>query len=108
MLVDITTHRQFLFMFKRSKKVVLIFYREGNHDSRDVIRHIIKLAKMEQYIEITFLTIDFDIFDEITDLFDVDKPPTTVYVHNKVAERVAYDNNLGLIEDYLDELVMSK
>jgi hypothetical protein len=106
MIVDINTHQQFVFLFKRSKKTVLIFYREGNNASRDIIRHINKISKFNRYIDITFLGIEFDVFDEINDLFDIDKPPTVVFCNNKVAERIIYDNNLGLLEDYLDELTL--
>jgi hypothetical protein len=106
MIIDINTFQQFSFLYKRSKKIILIFYREGNNASRDIIRLFNKLSKDDKYIDINFIGVEFDLFNEIADQFNIDKPPIVCYLYEQNIVNIVYDNNLGLIEDYLDELFL--
>lgn len=108
MIIDIMNERQFFYLYKQNKKKIIIFYRDGDIYSRDIIRYITKLSKIDIYIDILFLIIDFDVFYEISDIYNVYKPPYILFINGNKKERFIENNNLGLLEDYLDEFVLEK
>jgi hypothetical protein len=108
MIVDINTYQQFLFIYKRSPKLVIVFYRSSGDRSKLMLREFNKYSKDSRYRNVNFIAVDYDVFDEITDLYDIDNPPKAMFMSNGVVERTIDHDEIYLIEEYLDEILAKK
>jgi hypothetical protein len=108
MIIDINTYQQFLFIYKRSSRLVIIFYRSSGERSKLMLREFNKYSRDSRYRDINFVAVDFDVFEEITDIYDIQEPPKAMFVANTILEKHIAHDEIYLIEEYLDELMAIK
>lgn len=108
MIIDINNMQHYNFIYRRSPKLVVIFFRQGQADSDFVINYVRKLARDPKYIYVTFVSVEYDFLYDISDLYDIDKPPTLLFFNNKqIIKRLDTNVNEGQIYDVLQELIYS-
>jgi hypothetical protein len=75
-----------------------------------MIREFNNLIKLnnKKYKELHFMIIDYDALEEIADYFDIDKPPTSLFIVDKQVQNSITHKEIYLIDEYLDELITKK
>jgi hypothetical protein len=105
MIEDINTNSQFRFIYSRSPKLVIAFYRQHDDKSTEILQTLSRLSFLKKYSSVNFLSVDFDIFEQLAESFNVYDPPFVSYVINNKIVREIDGAYLGQIEDAMEEMI---
>jgi hypothetical protein len=108
MLIDINSVPHFLFSLKQNKKIIITFYREddksSNKISDKVVRTMVKISRLDKFIDIMFLAIDHELFPELVDLYNIDFTPSVLFLYDKKPIRIVDGTYINMLEDYTNDL----
>lgn len=105
MINEINSIAQFKFQMQRAPAAVLIFYRDKDNKSENILKYVRKLSLDNKYVYVTFLSINFDYYSEIVEYYNLFQPATLLFIkNNKIIRKLINSDNTGLINSYLYEI----